>query len=90
MLILIVMAIGIVIGYTCFPIQWSKANSWLQLVCTAVLIFCMGVSLGSRPDFFQEMAELGIDSLVFALVPIAFSVFLVYVLTKKFMKNQEE
>lgn len=87
MAILMVMAVGILIGFTCFPIQWSKPNAWLQLVCTAVLIFCMGVSLGSRPDFFSELAELGMDSLVFSLVPIAISVLVVYILTKKFMEK---
>ncbi|MDO4295587.1 MAG: hypothetical protein Q4D90_05450 [bacterium] len=90
MLILAIMAVGIVVGYLCFPIRWSRANAGLQLVCTAVLIFCMGVALGSRPNFWEELAELGIDSLIFSLLPIGLSVALVYVLTRKFMKRGEE
>ena len=87
MLILMIMAAGILLGFTCFPIRLARGNAKLQLVCTAVLIFCMGVSLGARPNFFQELAELGTDSLIFSVVPIVCSVFLVYLLTKKFMKK---
>src|SRR5699024_5751659 len=77
MLIIAIMAVGIWIGYQFFPERLSKVNSGVQTVCTAVLIFIMGVSLGNRPNFLQELRSIGWDSLVFSLVPIAASVVLV-------------
>jgi len=54
------------------------------------LIFSMGVSLGSRPNFFEEIASMGLKSFVFAIVAIAFSVIAVYVLTEKFFPKEEK
>ena len=47
-----------------------------------MLIFTMGVSLGSRPGFLAEMGTMGLDSLIFALVPILLSVAVVYPLSR--------
>ena len=82
------MCIGMVVGYTIFPKKLYKPNSWLQTACTAVLIFSMGVSLGSRPNLISELKDLGIQSLVFSIVPIVFSILFVYPLTKKFMEGR--
>ena len=85
--VLIIMCIGVLIGFLCFPQKWGRFNSIFQIVCTGILIFCMGGSLGSRPNFFAELSSLGIHSLAFALVPIACSVLAVYFLTEIFMKK---
>lgn len=86
-----VMFIGVLIGYFFQPKKYAKALSAVQIACTAVLIFSMGVSLGSREGFFQELSQLGIKSLVFSVIPMIFSVIGVYLLTQRFMrpKNKE-
>lgn len=85
--VLFILMIGILIGFKCFPQKWKKWNGRIQVGSTAVLIFIMGVSLGSRPDFFKELTTLGWDSMILAIIPIAFSIVLVYILTKRFMNK---
>lgn len=83
-----IMAAGVLVGARWFPKNYQKLNTRLQTLCTAVLIFTMGVSLGSRPGFLGELRELGADSLLFALIPVAFSVALVYALTRLFLEKK--
>ncbi|HIS46391.1 MAG TPA: LysO family transporter [Candidatus Scybalocola faecigallinarum] len=85
-----IMFVGVLAGYFFQPKKWAKALSVLQMACTAVLIFCMGVSLENREGFFQELSQLGLKSLVYAVIPVAFSVISVYLLTKRFMETKKE
>ena len=65
---------------------------------TTILIMFAGVlvgatvfpSLGSRPGFLEELGAIGLKSLIFALLPILFSVALVYPLSKRFLERPEE
>ena len=82
MTILIIMCVGVFIGIKFFSKKYAKANYILQVVCTCVLIFSMGASLGEREEFLSEISALGLDSLIFAVIPIIFSVLAVYLLTK--------
>ena len=47
-----------VCGRTCrkflFPVKWKHINELLQTVCTLLLIFSMGVLLGSRENFLAS------------------------------------
>lgn len=86
----LIMAVGWFVGYKFFKEKYVKANSLFQTVCVAVLIFCMGVSLGSREGFFSELASLGINSLVYSIVPIFFSVAIVYALTEIFLVRRKK
>ena len=83
--ILIFLLIGMVIGWKCFPEKWNKLNINIQLASTLVLIFSMGVSLGSRPGFIHELANMGLRSFVFAALVIAGSILVVYPLTRKYL-----
>ena len=79
---ILIMCAGVAVGATVFPAKLKKWNERLQLVVSALLIFTMGVSLGSRPGFLDEMGTMGLDSLIFALVPILLSVAVVYPLSR--------
>ena len=78
MLILAIFAAGILIGFRWFPERWKRFHGAVQLGCTAALVFCMGVMLGSREHFWSELGRLGLDSLLLAVVPMAFSAVLVF------------
>ncbi len=86
MVILIIMGIGVLIGFKWFPESLQKINSQLQVVSIIALIFCMGISLGSNPSFIQDLMMLGYKSLVYAIFPIIGSVGMVYLLSRKFLK----
>lgn len=89
MLILIIMAVGVLIGLKWFPAKYAKHNSRLQLVCTGFLIFCMGVSLGRKENFLQDLLALGWQSFVFAAIPIVLSVLSVYCLSRIFLEKKQ-
>ena len=65
----------------------SKKLSLLQLLTTLCLIFSMGVMLGSREGFIEEITTLGWESFLFFLLPTVGSVLVVYPLTRIFMKE---
>ena len=88
--VILIMCLGVLVGSRFFPKQYTKLCERLQVVCTLALIFCMGVMLGQRPGFLQELGQLGLQSLVFCLVPVAFSVLFVYLLTCRVMNGQEK
>ena len=90
MLILVIMMLGVVIGMKFNLKKTLKANGVFQMILTGILIFIMGVSLGSRATFFRELAELGWKSVIYMLAAVAGSIVIVYVLTKLFMKDKGE
>ena len=61
--ILIVMCIGILVGRLPLLRRMKKKNEGLSLLCTFLLIFAMGVMLGEKENFFEELSSL--DSQVF-------------------------
>lgn len=87
---ILIMAIGWFIGYKFFKEKYIKANSIFQTVCVALLIFCMGTSLGSRPTFFNDLASLGVSAVIYSVVPIIFSVVVVYFLTEITLNKKGE
>lgn len=81
------MCAGVALGATVFPTALKGANEKLTLISTGLLIFSMGAMLGGRDAFLDELVSLGLSSLAFAILPIAFSVACVYVLTRLFLKD---
>lgn len=88
MLIIGIMCIGIIIGHYIFPQKFKNKNEILQMVCTILLIFSMGVMLGKRENFFNDLAQLGLQSFLFFIIPTGLSLFLTYFLTERFMKKE--
>lgn len=87
--VMLIMIIGIIIGLKIFPEKFHRQNQYLQIICVAILIFSMGVKLGSRENFLKEISEIGFSSLILAVIPILFSVILVYFLTEKYLKKDK-
>ena len=85
--IILVMCVGVLVGAFAFPSSLKGVNEKLTLVSTGLLIFSMGAMLGGRDSFLDELASLGLSSLAFAVLPIAFSVAAVYALSRAFMSD---
>ena len=66
--ILLIMLAGVGAGRF-FPEKYKEKNEKVQLFCTLLLIFSMGVSLGRREGFFAELGTLGVQSFLFFLIP---------------------
>lgn len=88
--ILLIMGLGVLVGNRFFPKKHKKLNEKLQVLCTIVLIFSMGVMLGKRENFLQELSTLGAQSFLFFLVPTVFSVIFVFLLTRWLMEKNND
>lgn len=60
-------------------------NNKVQLIAVALIIFIMGINLGSMEDFAHKMITMGLQSLVFAILPTLFSVIVVYIFSRLFI-----
>ena len=58
MLILVIMMLGVIIGMKLNLKKTLKVNGVLQIVLTGILIFIMGVSLGSEKTFLMNWQSL--------------------------------
>lgn len=86
MKVILILLIGAVIGYIFLPKNHKvliEILKYIQLGCTLILIFDMGAMLGSKENFFDELANLGITSFVLCIIPVIFSIILVYIFSKK-------
>ena len=88
--VIVIMCIGVLAGKFLLPCNLNRWNQILQVVCTLFLIFSMGVLLGSRENFLEELSTLGIQSVIFFLLPSVGSVLLVYPLTRRFLENKKD
>lgn len=87
---LFVMILGIVADRF-FPAGAKKKNEMVQLACTLLLIFSMGLTLGQQQDLFSEFGKIGGQSFLFFLLPTAGSAAVVYLLTHSHMpKSRDE
>ena len=85
MLILGIMCLGIFIGSRFFPAAQKEKNEALQLFCTLILIFSMGIGLGQWEGFLEELMRLGLQSFLFCLIPTVLSILFVQFLARRFM-----
>lgn len=83
--ILVVMCAGALAGRFAVPVRAKRLVELGQTACTALLILSMGASLGSMPGFVRNVGRLGLQSLVFCVAAMAFSVAFVYMLTELLM-----
>ncbi len=86
MKIILIMIAGTLVGHW-FPARHKKKNELFQIICTTLLIFSMGVMLGSRENFIQDLSRLGLQSLLFCLIPAIFSLLLVFVLSHRYLEK---
>ena len=56
--IIVAMVLGGLVGAFVLPERILRLNSLLQLISTTLLIFSMGVMLGSRDQFLAELEKL--------------------------------
>lgn len=90
MIILLVMCAGILAGRFLVPGRAKKLNEWIALACTLILIFSMGVMLGQKENFLEELGRLGFSSFLFFLLPTALSIVFVYLLSRRFLEKKRK
>lgn len=83
------MCAGVLVGAKLFPRKYAKVNERLQTVTTVLLIFSMGVMLGRRENFLEELGQVGWRSFVLCLLPMIGSVIAVYFLTRSMAREKQ-
>ncbi|MDK2799493.1 MAG: hypothetical protein PWP27_866 [Clostridiales bacterium] len=90
-MILISLAIGVVIGLLKFiPEKHMKYNAKFQQIGVILLLFSMGVSIGANKEIIYNLKDMGIQSAVFAVMTSLFSIFIVFVVSKKFLEGNRQ
>ena len=89
MITLCVMCLGIIAGRYFFSDKFKTANGLLQTICTVLLIFSMGVTLGKKDNFFDILLSLGFDSFLYFAFPTAISVILVYFFSNRLLCDRK-
>lgn len=90
MIILLVMCAGILAGRFLVPGRVKRLNERIELACTLILIFSMGVMLGQKENFLEELGRLGFSSFLFFLLPTALSIVFVYLLSRRFLEKKRK
>lgn len=90
MIILLVMCAGILAGRFLVPGRVKRLNERIALACTLILIFSMGVMMGQKENFLEELGRLGFSSFLFFLLPTALSIVFVYLLSRRFLEKKRK
>jgi Kef-type K+ transport system membrane component KefB len=81
--------IGIVIGASQkLPKKLVKYNDLFTFIGVLVLLFVMGLSLGMKVEL-KDLRALGYQSLVFTGLTVFFSILIVYLFAKWFIKEKK-
>ena len=88
---MIVMLSGILIGYIlrnirAIPALVSKINIYIIVL----LLFVMGLSVGSNPQVIQGLGTLGLLGIAISVVSIAGSVFLSWIVYRHLFKKEDD
>ncbi len=91
MIEILIMIVGTIVGFYLLKIKDKlrikiiNYNNKLQLITVTIIIFIMGINLGSMENFLQKILALGGYSIIFAILPTIFSIILVYVISRLFI-----
>lgn len=89
--VLIIMTLGMGVGYLLRSRkQILKINGKATLWVIFLLLFFMGISVGSNPTIMQNLDTIGLRGLQLALVAVFGSVALSWVVYKVFFKSVEK
>ncbi len=86
--ILVVLSAGIFVGFLLVgrPI-WHKRNNNLMNLAIYVMLFLLGISVGTNREVISNLAKIGYESLAIAVASIAGSVLISTILFKLLFKK---
>lgn len=87
--IIIVLLVGMTIGIVIKPTdKFKKTVSKFQFLGVMILLFAMGAGLGLNDELLSNIKTMGWEAFVFAAFTSVFSILIVYLTTKVFMKGR--
>jgi len=89
-IILILLLLSTLAGYALNRIKgFNKVTDKVSMYIIYLLLFFMGLSVGTKPEIMKNLANIGFDALIIALFAIAGSVFMAYLLYR-FIQSKNE
>ncbi|WP_099189123.1 LysO family transporter [Tepidibacter mesophilus] len=89
-ILILSLLIGILLGsFKIIPNKYLKLNSKFQLFALILLLFSMGISIGSNKDMFNSINTLGLQAISFSTMTIIFSTLVLYLITNLFFNTKE-
>ncbi len=76
-------------GFVKMSDRMKDVNGKLQHFGVLLLLFVMGASIGLDHNLLTQFKSLGLKAALFALLTTAFSILLVYVLSKLILKGDK-
>ncbi|MEA5084584.1 MAG: LysO family transporter [Lachnospiraceae bacterium] len=82
--------VGFVVGFKSnINEKMVKVNSRMQTLCLVLLIFVMGIGIGMNKEVLNNLSTLGLKAILFAVISIAGSVFVVYLFSFILEKKED-
>lgn len=90
-IILVLLLTGSIAGYLLTRVKSLNALSEkISMYTIYVLLFFMGLNVGTKPEIMKNLAGIGFDALLIALFAIAGSVATAYLLFSFILRKHEE
>jgi len=87
--IIVSLILGAILGYVLNLNEKQKAlNSKFQQLGVIFLLFAMGASIGGNKKILNQLPELGLKALSFAVLSVAGSIVIVYYFSENFIKKK--
>lgn len=88
-LIFLSLSLGIMVGvFLKLPDKLVRFNSKFQMMGLFLLIFTMGIRIGSDKNIIKNIKLIGIKSFSFAVFTAFFSAVAVYIVYNKFLREE--
>ncbi|NLT94328.1 MAG: lysine exporter LysO family protein [Clostridia bacterium] len=85
------LALGVLVGYSdILPNGIFKWNNRITMVGLAVLLFTMGISIGSNNEIISNLDTLGLKAFLLALGSVIGSIFLAWFLQNNFFRGGDK
>jgi uncharacterized membrane protein YbjE (DUF340 family) len=90
-IILIILFAGTLTGYAFSRIKlFNKVTDKASMYIIYVLLFFMGLSVGTKPEIMQNLASIGFEALVIAIFAIGGSILTAFFLYHYLFRRNEE
>ncbi|MCK4258266.1 MAG: LysO family transporter [Halanaerobiales bacterium] len=89
--ILLTLGLGFLIGYfKIIPPRFQSLTQWITTSGLILLLISMGASISSNPDLLNKVSQLGFQAFILALLSVAGSIILVWILEKSLFHHRKE
>ena len=88
--IFVSLILGFIVGALKKPTNtFKKYINAVTFIFITLLLFVMGISIGTNKDIIKDLGKIGLTSLTYAFFAVLFSILAVYLLTDVLFKGKK-